>query len=48
MKMGNHKSLVVTKSSHLKKSQLIVETSMKSIISKLTMYFSYSDVNGVS
>ena len=43
--MRNHKSLVETKSSHLRKKQLFVETSMKSIISKLTIYFSHSDVN---
>ena len=88
MKMRNHKSLVETKSSHLRKmttvrrdlnevyhfkthdkfftfrwkwgiinhwsrqnhhinekSQLFVETSMESIISKLTINFSHSDVN---
>ena len=43
--MRNHKSLVQTKSSHSKKTTAN-QTSMKSIISNFTMYFSYSDENG--
>ena len=43
--MRNHKSLVQTKSSHSKKTTAH-QTSMKSIISNFTMYFSYSDENG--
>ena len=46
MKMRNHKSLVETKSSHLRKTTTVHQTSMKSIISNFTMYFSYSDENG--
>ena len=42
--MRNHKSLVQTKSSH-SKTTTAHQTSMKSINSKLTKYFSQSDVN---
>ena len=43
--MGNHKSFNKTKPSHKK---TVHQTSMKSIISNFTMFFSHSDVNGES
>ena len=46
MKMRNHKSLVETKLITFIKKTTVHQTSMKSIISNFTMYFSYSDENG--